>query len=67
MVTEEDLRKLIESNHGVDLGKIQKSLEKLRATGIAPRGYRLASPLDARRYRARVKDPKQPVRLRTRR
>ncbi len=29
--------------------------------------YRLASPLDVRRYRARVKDPEQPVRLRARR
>ena len=56
MHTDDDLRKLIEANPGVDMEKVQAALERLRAGGITKRGYRLADPLDRRRVRVVEQD-----------
>ena len=67
MNTEEEIRKLIEANPGVDMEKVRKAVEKSQAGGgIKRRGYRLASPLDIHRNRVRVKDPEKSTRLRGR-
>lgn len=66
MNTVEEILKLIETNPGVDLEKVREALEQARANGVTPPGYRLASPLDAHRYKVRVQDPDQTVKLRTR-
>jgi len=66
MNTEEEILKLIEANPGVDLGKIRESLERARAGGITPRGYRLATPVEIHRYKVRVQDPDRTTKLRDR-
>ena len=66
MNTAEEILKLIETNPGVDLEKVREALERSRANGITPRGYRLATPVEMHRYKVRVQDPDRTIKLRDR-
>lgn len=66
MNAEEEIQKLIETNPGVDLGKVREALEQARANGVTPPGYRLATPVEMHRYKVRVQDPDRTIKLRDR-